>query len=64
MFKIGEKYIVKMREHESETAEGGTVEHYNCEVIEVEGNLVTFRQNNKEWILNTVSTDFVSASLQ
>ncbi len=58
MFEIGKVYKIRTQEGESVS------EAWNCKVIEVEGSLVKFDHAGKEWILNTASPAFISATPQ
>jgi hypothetical protein len=60
MFIVGNTYIIKM---DAGDGSGGSIEHYNCKVMEADGTLVKFTHAGKEIIVNTASNKFVSAEL-
>ena len=58
MFEIGRVYEIRIQEGDSVS------EAWNCRVIEVEGSVVKFDHAGKEWIVNTASPAFISATIQ
>ena len=57
MFEIGRMYKISTQEDDSVS------EAWNCKVIEVDGSVVKFNHAGKEWIINTASPAFISATL-